>query len=78
MGATKLETYIDIAHSLLDYGPLGLGEIAALVNVDIKKLKAHVSFLVAQRLIQEEKKQSVTYSITESGIRILNFFKIKP
>jgi predicted transcriptional regulator len=75
MGATKLDTYINIVHSLLDYGPLGLGEIAALDNVDIKRVKAHVSFLVAQKLIQEDNKQSVTYSITESGIRILNFFK---
>ncbi len=78
MGNTKLEMYITIVSTLLKYGPLTLNEVASFSDVDFRWIKEHVALLLKQGLIREERIGAiVTYSITDCGVKILRFFKVK-
>jgi predicted transcriptional regulator len=78
MPRSKLEVYIDIAKSLVEYGPLSLEEIASIIEIEADLLKQHTDVLIKQKIVQEKKNnnQDMLYEITEHGVKIIKFFKI--
>ncbi len=78
MARTQLEMYISVVNSLLKHGPTRLDEIISLIDVDMKWLKEHIGVLVEQGLvIKQENCATATFVITDSGDRILKFFRVK-
>lgn len=77
MGSTMLELYIQIVYALSIYGPLSLEELVLYVDVDLNWLTEHSALLVEQGLVRKVTNQPKTYSITDRGTQILNFFKTK-
>ncbi len=78
MPRSKLEVYIDVAKSLMEYGPLSLEEIASIIEIEADLLKRHTDVLIKQEIVQEKKNnnQDLLYEITEHGVKIIKFFKI--
>jgi predicted transcriptional regulator len=78
MPRSKLELYIDIIKSLFEHGPLSLQEISPIIGIETVELKPQLNMLIKHGLINEKKTRYETgpYTITEQGIKIINFFKI--
>jgi predicted transcriptional regulator len=78
MPSSILEQYIDVAKTLMEHGPLSINELMALSKANQSSLKEQVNFLADQKMIIVVKdSSSVAYSITERGIKILQFFKVQ-
>jgi len=54
-----------------------LEELVLYVDVDLNWLTEHSALLVEQGLVRKVTNQPKTYSITDRGTQILNFFKTK-
>jgi predicted transcriptional regulator len=78
MTQSKLETNIEILTVLAQKGPLKLASLMHAVKVNDKALKGYLSFLIRQGLVEEQTvaANSVFFSVTQQGIKILKFFKI--
>lgn len=77
MGRTKLEMYIGILKTLAQNGSLETSNVAYETKISYNELKKHLSFLLTQGLVDEQKvdKQRMVYSITQQGITVLKYFK---
>jgi predicted transcriptional regulator len=73
---TKLEVYVDILFVLAKKGPLNLTHIMYEANVNFSILKAYLSFLVKQGLVEKYStgRKGLAFSITPYGINVLNYF----
>jgi len=74
---SKLEMYVDIMNALSQRGPLKASQIANETKVNNTILKASLSFLVAEGLIEEQPvgECSVVYANTARGAAVIKFFK---
>jgi hypothetical protein len=78
MPTSRLEHYVYIAKLLMDSGPQTSDEIGPLIgNLQHDSLKQDLNFLLSLGAIEENACDG-TYSITNSGIEVLHFFKIMP
>ncbi len=80
MENSLLTDYIDIIKFLLEYGPQTNIQINSFLrNLPPVVLKNAIDFLSKNKIISEETTgANLSYSITERGIGILTFFKVKP
>lgn len=76
MRRSKLEMYVDILKVLAHTGPQKLTNIMYTANVNCNALKAHLDFLLAQGLIEEQlvEEHSVVYANTPKAIAVLKYF----
>jgi predicted transcriptional regulator len=77
----NLNEYVAILGTLAHYNPSNLTQLAALISIDFDKLKDALDFLHSQGcliLATSEVKTDSHYSITERGLRILEFFNNRP
>ena len=74
---SKLETYTDILKVLINRGPLKTTLIMQKINVNSKKFKEYVEFLVKQGLVEERsvKEGKIVYVITPRGVLVLKGLK---
>jgi hypothetical protein len=78
MLTSRLEHYIYIAKLLLESRPKTFNEISALIgNLNYDSLKQDLNFLSSIGVIKENTRDE-TYSIADSGIGVLHFFRITP
>ena len=78
MPTSRLEHYVNIAKLLVDSGPQPLDEIGSSISdLHYDSLKQDLNFLLSIGAIEENTVDG-TYSITNSGIEVLHFFKIIP
>ena len=78
MPISRLEHYIYIAKLLLDSGSQTFDGIGSLIgNLHNVSLKQDLNFLLSIGAIEENASDG-TYSIANSGIQVLHFFKIIP
>jgi hypothetical protein len=73
----NLNEYVAILGTVAHHNPSNLAQLAALIIMDFDKLKDALDFLHSQGclfLVSSEVKISSRYSITERGLRILEFF----
>jgi len=77
----NLNEYIAILGTVAYHNPSNLAQLAALIRIDYDKLANALDFLHCQGclLLQtSEVKTGSHYSITERGLRILEFFNNRP
>ena len=78
MPTSRLEHYIYIAKHLVESGPQTFNEISSLTGtLNYDSLKQDLNFLSSIGAIKENTRDE-TYSIANSGIGVLHFFKIMP
>ena len=78
MPTSRLAHYIYIAKLLVESGPQTFNEISALTgNSNYHSLIRDLNFLSSIGAIKENTRDE-TYSIADSGIGVLHFFKITP
>jgi len=78
MPTSKLEHYIFITKHLLESGPQTFEAISSIIgNLHNVSLKQDLNFLLSIGSI-EEITTDKTYSIANSGIKLLHFFKVMP
>ena len=73
----NLKEYVTILGTIANNTPSNLAQISALIRMDYKKLSDALDFLNSQRCLvveSSEVKTALNYSITERGLRILEFF----
>jgi len=77
MKRSKLEMYVDILHLLAEDGPLKLTDLMNTANISSCQIKQQMAFLVKQGMVNEKPvgKTRVTYSVSESGLRAVKFFR---
>ena len=77
MRLTILEKYIAIIFALAQQGPLRAFQLEAVTHIDIITLEKYLIFLAKQGAIEEKQpKEPFVYTVTSTGLRILDFFKI--
>jgi predicted transcriptional regulator len=75
---SNLKEYVTILGTVANNTPSNLAHLAALIAMDYNKLLDALDFLCIQgclALAASEVKTASNYSITERGLRILEFFK---
>jgi len=75
---SNLKEYVTILGTVANHTPSNLAHLAALIAMDYNKLLDALDFLCIQgclALAASEVKTASNYSITERGLRILEFFK---
>ena len=75
---SNLKEYVTILGTVANNTPSNLAHIAALIAMDYNKLSDALNFLCIQGCLAQaasEAKTASNYSITERGLRILEFFK---
>ena len=78
MPTSRLEHYIYIAKLLVESGPQTFNGISSLTgNLNYDSLKQDLTFLLGIGAIEENTRDE-TYSISDSGIGVLHFFRITP
>jgi hypothetical protein len=78
MPTSRLEHYINVAQLLAESGPQSFDELNSLIgNLPNDSLKQDLNFLLSIGSIEEDTKGGI-YSIANSGIEVLHFFKIMP
>ena len=80
MPTSLLMQYIKITKLLMEYGPQTISQISSffrdLSSVDLERA---LDFLTESKIITRESTNvNLSYAITESGIGVLTFFKVKP
>jgi predicted transcriptional regulator len=77
MRRSKLETYVDVLRILSLRGPLKLTHVMYKANLNCNIAKGYLDFLIQKGLVAERTigKRRVVFSITESGIRVLKYFR---
>jgi hypothetical protein len=73
----NLKEYVTILGTIANNAPINLAQISTLVRMDYNKLSDALDFLNSQRCLMvnaSEVKTALKYSITERGLRILDFF----
>ena len=79
MFTSKLELCINIAKSLVEYGPQTTEQLVTRLEVNPTLLQRQVGFLVFQDMIKKENSGlSITYVIAAKGVKILEFLKVLP
>ena len=77
----NLNEYIAILGTVAHHNPSNLTQLAALISINYDKLAEALDFLHSQGcllLATSEEKTDSHYSITERGLRILEFFNNRP
>jgi predicted transcriptional regulator len=77
----NLNEYVAILGTVAYHNPSNLAQLAALIRIDYDKLADALDFLHGQGcllLATSEVKTGSQYSITERGLRILEFFNNRP
>ena len=78
MPTSRLEHYIYITKLLVESGPQTFNGISSLTgNLNYDSLKQDLTFLSSIGAIEENTRDE-TYSISDSGIGVLHFFRITP
>ncbi len=80
MPTSLLMQYIKITKLLMEYGPQTISQISSffrdLSSVDLERA---LDFLTESKIITRESTNvNLSYAITENGIGVLTFFKVKP
>jgi predicted transcriptional regulator len=71
--------YVEIVKLLTQYGPQSISQIKSFnKNLNSIDLEHVLDFLLENKIItQEITGENLSYAITERGIRLLDFFKVK-
>lgn len=79
MLTSKLELCINIAKSLIEFGPQTIEQLVMHLEVNPISLQRQLGFLVFQNIIKKENAGlSITYVIAAKGFKILEFLKVLP
>jgi DNA-binding HxlR family transcriptional regulator len=80
MPTSLLMEYVEIPKLLMKYGPQSISQIKSSTrNLNPQYLEHNLNFLLENKIITQEKTGvDLIYSITERGIGLLDFFKVKP
>ncbi len=79
MATSPLMQYIEITKFLMEYGPQTISQISSFFkNLKSADLERVLNFLFENKIITRETTDANrTYAITERGIGVLTFFKVK-
>ena len=80
MPTSMLMKYIEIPKLLMKHGPQSISQIkSSMRNLNPIHLEHVLDFLLENKIItQKMTDMNLIYAITERGIGLLDFFKIKP
>jgi len=72
--------YVEIPHLLMKYGPQSISQIKSSIrDLNPANLEHILDFLLENKIItQKMTGENLIYRITEQGIGLLDFFKVKP
>jgi hypothetical protein len=80
MPTSLLTQYIEITKLLMEYGPQTISQISSFFrNLNSADLERVLDFLSESKIITRESTDvNLRYAVTERGIGVLTFFKVKP
>lgn len=78
MKRSKLEDYLAIVTVLIVHGPLEAEKLKTLCGIAEENIGEDLSFLVKQKIVEENRSAFLTYAASPHGIRLVKYFGSMP